>query len=91
MRALLLATDWTLSNLMLGVSALKGGLHITSPETMFSNTVEGWAARQSLAQRRGESGALGHLGFFFKNPLGCDTHDLAVQHARLVEHARRTA
>jgi len=50
MRALLLAPDWTLSNLMLGVSALKGGLHITSPETMFSNTVEGWAARQSLAK-----------------------------------------
>jgi myo-inositol-1-phosphate synthase len=41
-----------------------------------------------LAQRKGESGALGHLGFFFKSPLGCDTHDLAAQHARLVEHLR---
>jgi myo-inositol-1-phosphate synthase len=44
-----------------------------------------------LAQRRGESGALGHLAFFFKSPLGCDIHDLAAQHARLVEHVRGTA
>jgi myo-inositol-1-phosphate synthase len=39
-----------------------------------------------LAARRGERGALGHLGFFFKSPLGSDVHDLASQWTRLVEH-----
>jgi hypothetical protein len=50
LRAVVLAPDWTLSNLMLGVSALKGGFHPLSPQTMFSSTPEGWAARQSLAK-----------------------------------------
>ncbi len=50
MRAIILAPDWTFSNLMLGVSAFKGGFHPTMWQTMGSNTVEGWAARQSLAK-----------------------------------------
>ncbi|MEW6582529.1 MAG: inositol-3-phosphate synthase [Actinomycetota bacterium] len=39
-----------------------------------------------LAAERGEAGALGHLAFFFKAPLGSDTHDLAAQYAQLAEH-----
>lgn len=39
-----------------------------------------------LAGRGGERGALGHLGFFFKSPLGTDEHDLWRQHERLGEH-----
>lgn len=39
-----------------------------------------------LASERGESGALGHLAFFFKAPLGSQEHDLSRQHALLREH-----
>jgi myo-inositol-1-phosphate synthase len=41
-----------------------------------------------LAARRGERGALGHLGFFFKSPLGCPVHDLSTQYSLLCEHVR---
>lgn len=42
-----------------------------------------------LAQRRGETGILGHLACFFKSPMGNDEHDFFVQYAQLVEYARR--
>lgn len=42
-----------------------------------------------LAGRRGERGALGHLGFFFKSPLGTDEHDLWRQHEHLRAHLGR--
>ncbi len=32
-----------------------------------------------LAAARGARGALGHLAFFFKSPVGCDVHDLPTQ------------
>jgi myo-inositol-1-phosphate synthase len=35
---------------------------------------------------RGEGGALGHLAFFFKKPIGCDVHELTLQHQLLVRH-----
>jgi myo-inositol-1-phosphate synthase len=39
-----------------------------------------------LAHRRGDVGALGHLGFFFKDPTGGTTHDLSEQYKTLLEH-----
>jgi myo-inositol-1-phosphate synthase len=39
-----------------------------------------------LAAERGESGALGHLGFYFKSPMGSDEHDLSKQHRLRMEH-----
>jgi myo-inositol-1-phosphate synthase len=39
-----------------------------------------------LAAERGEKGALGHLAFYFKSPMGSDIHDLSAQHALLLEH-----
>jgi myo-inositol-1-phosphate synthase len=41
-----------------------------------------------LAATRGDRGALGHLGFFFKSPLGCPVDDLASQFDLLCEHVR---
>ncbi len=43
-----------------------------------------------LAASRGERGALGYLGFFFKSPIGCPVHDLAAQYAMLCGHVRRS-
>jgi myo-inositol-1-phosphate synthase len=40
-----------------------------------------------LAMRRGESGPLPALGFFFKDPAGSDEHALAPQHDLLVRWA----
>jgi myo-inositol-1-phosphate synthase len=44
-----------------------------------------------LAVRRGEAGALGHLAFFFKDPLGSAEHALDAQWQMLLEHLRRQA
>jgi len=50
-----------------------------------------------LAWKKGESGPMRHLGFFFKDPIDVQEHDLFTQWRRLVEHvtesppsARRT-
>jgi myo-inositol-1-phosphate synthase len=40
-----------------------------------------------LAMRRGESGPLAALGFFFKDPVGSSEHRLAEQYRTLVEWA----
>jgi myo-inositol-1-phosphate synthase len=42
-----------------------------------------------LAAARGERGALGHLAFFFKAPVGSDVHDLPGQYALLCRHVLR--
>ncbi len=39
-----------------------------------------------LAAARGESGALGWLGFYFKTPEGCATHELRDQYQLLLKH-----
>ena len=44
-----------------------------------------------LAMRRGESGPLAALGFFFKDPAGLDEHALAPQHDLLVRWATEGA
>ncbi|WP_353952365.1 inositol-3-phosphate synthase [Knoellia sp. S7-12] len=44
-----------------------------------------------LAMRRGESGPLPALGFFFKDPAGLDEHALAPQHDLLVRWATEGA
>jgi myo-inositol-1-phosphate synthase len=44
-----------------------------------------------LAMRRGESGPLPALGFFFKDPVGSDEHALAPQHDLLVRWATEGA
>lgn len=44
-----------------------------------------------LAMRRGESGPLSALGFFFKDPAGLDEHALAPQHDLLVRWATEGA
>ncbi|PXY24441.1 inositol-3-phosphate synthase [Prauserella flavalba] len=41
----------------------------------------------ALAHRRGESGPLGCLGFFFKDPMGTEEHRLAEQFAELTTWA----
>ncbi|MFI9328682.1 inositol-3-phosphate synthase [Kitasatospora sp. NPDC052868] len=43
------------------------------------------------AHRAGESGPLGALAFFFKDPLGSDEHRLAQQEQQLAAWARRIA
>jgi myo-inositol-1-phosphate synthase len=49
-------------------------------------------ARLTLfAQRRGESGVLGHLASFFKSPMGADDHDFAHQFAALEDYARKAS
>jgi myo-inositol-1-phosphate synthase len=40
----------------------------------------------AVAAERGERGALGWLGFYFKTPQGCATHDLSAQYALLCDH-----
>jgi myo-inositol-1-phosphate synthase len=42
-----------------------------------------------LAQRRGESGVLGHLACFFKSPMGALEHDFFKQFAMLGEYVER--
>jgi myo-inositol-1-phosphate synthase len=42
-----------------------------------------------LSQRRGEVGALSHLGSFFKQPLGLAEHDFPRQFSLLCDWARR--
>jgi myo-inositol-1-phosphate synthase len=42
-----------------------------------------------LAQRRGETGVLTHLGCFFKNPMGVSEHDFFRQFGRLEEYVRQ--
>jgi myo-inositol-1-phosphate synthase len=39
-----------------------------------------------LAAARGESGALGWLGFYFKSPEGCPAHELRDQYQMLLKH-----
>jgi myo-inositol-1-phosphate synthase len=39
-----------------------------------------------FAWRRGETGALRHLGAFFKSPIGCTNHDFWFQMRELQEH-----
>jgi myo-inositol-1-phosphate synthase len=39
-----------------------------------------------LAAARGESGVLGWLGFYFKTPEGCATHELREQYQLLLKH-----
>lgn len=39
-----------------------------------------------LEWKRGESGPMRHLGFFFKDPIDVQEHDLFTQWRRLVEH-----
>jgi myo-inositol-1-phosphate synthase len=39
-----------------------------------------------LAMERGESGVLGHLGLFFKDPIGCGEHSLERQLMLLCAH-----
>jgi myo-inositol-1-phosphate synthase len=39
-----------------------------------------------LAAARGESGALGWLGFYFKSPEGCTAHELRDQYQMLLKH-----
>jgi len=39
-----------------------------------------------LAWKKGESGPMRHLGFFFKDPLGVREHDLFTQWRRLLDH-----
>lgn len=41
----------------------------------------------ALAQRRGESGALPHLGSFFKSPIGTCEHEFDKQFAKLENYA----
>ncbi len=43
----------------------------------------------ALAQRRGETGMLGHLACFFKSPMGCDEHDFFKQMTLLAEYVTR--
>jgi myo-inositol-1-phosphate synthase len=38
------------------------------------------------AAARGERGALGHLAFYFKKPIGSTVHALSLQHQLLVRH-----
>ncbi|MFG2621433.1 inositol-3-phosphate synthase [Streptomyces sp. NPDC048507] len=45
----------------------------------------------ALAVRRGESGALAALGFFFKDPAGSTEHNLTLQYEALTAWAARTA
>lgn len=44
-----------------------------------------------VAQERGETGALGVLGSFFKSPLGTDRHGFAEQTEDLIAWARRSS
>lgn len=45
----------------------------------------------AFAQRRGESGMLGHLACFFKNPLGAQEHDFGKQFAILEDYVSRAS
>ncbi|MCS7045470.1 MAG: inositol-3-phosphate synthase [Gemmataceae bacterium] len=45
----------------------------------------------ALAQRRGETGILGHLACFFKNPMGCQEHDFFRQMALLERYVATLA
>ncbi|MDX2593938.1 MULTISPECIES: inositol-3-phosphate synthase [Streptomyces] len=45
----------------------------------------------ALARRRGESGALPALGFFFKDPVASTEHNLTLQHAHLTAWAATPA
>ncbi len=45
----------------------------------------------ALAHERGEKGALGHLGFFFKEPIAGSSHDLSQQYRTLLEHVHARA
>lgn len=42
----------------------------------------------ALEHRRGGGGAMSHLAFFFKDPLGATEHDLPSQWRALVQHVR---
>ena len=43
----------------------------------------------ALEYERGEGGPMPHLGFFFKDPMDVEEHDLFTQWRRLVEHVTK--
>jgi myo-inositol-1-phosphate synthase len=49
------------------------------------------ARLMALADASGESGEIGSLGFFFKDPWGSDEHSFANQHRNLLEWAQTMA
>jgi hypothetical protein len=85
-----LAPDWTLSNLLLWASAFKGGFHITKPNTMFFSSVEGWAARQSLAKTAATFfGALQAVNYAFTGHTTFQNPESLVLDSTAVEDQRR--
>ena len=74
-------------NVLVAAGLAEHGQAMTVPEVqaVFDRAIQ--ARLVDLAMRRGESGPLPALGFFFKDPAGSDEHALAPQHDLLVRWA----